>query len=171
MQIPKFAQINLMRIMRQVDHEFIMRLQGHNKLIKLNMSGTIKARTLSGFCHHTTLGNGNTILAMNHWISKGIKSVSLAAGDDNVMGSNKKDSEYLEARYKQITNTENKPERGSVGIIVKKFVKSTNSTEFLSKNYTWPNNFTPQLLRFVKRGVASSSTTKPEVIRNSVYTD
>lgn len=171
MQIPKFAQFNLIRIMRQIDHEFIMRLQGHNGLINLKMNGTIKARTLSGFCHHTTLGNGNTILAMNHWISKGIKSVSLAAGDDNVMGSHKKDSKYLEARYKQITNKENKPEKGTVGIIVKKFVESTDSTEFLSKNYTWPGNFTPQPLRFIKRGVASSSTTKSEVIRNSVYRD
>jgi len=110
----------------------------------LKTKGTALGMTLSGFAHHTTLGNGNTCMAIDHYVTKGIDSASFAAGDDNVIVSDSKDSKIIEKRYRSIMNTENGPKAKSTGIILKEMNKTKDSVSFCSKNYTYQGGLTPQ---------------------------
>lgn len=168
LQLPPSTHKCILSMLHQIDHPYRCVLDAKEKVY---ISGTIIGTTLSGFPHHTTVGNTNTILAINNYISQDIDCECFAAGDDNIIATKDYNTNILVNRLKDITQEKNIPERGKTGIIIKDFDISTNSVSFQSKNYIYPGTYAPQFIRFLRRGSTTQSTTLPAVIRNSIYND
>jgi hypothetical protein len=166
MNIPMVAYDTLTRILHQISHHFELKMS-EGRIV----TGVIDGTTLSGFAPHTTNGNTNTCLAIDNYVTEGITSYGVAAGDDNVLVTGSEHTALILDRLKEITSASNKPEKGKTGIIYKEFKISHDSVSFISKNYNYPSSWTPLMDRYVTRGAVTISNTPHPIIRNAVYTD